>query len=167
MAVSGKKTSERTEYKNLKTIVLSELDRIMTSADCDIHRAFVHETARVFSSTSSGFFLTDGKNDWGIDFCRMDSPIFTIAQCKCPEQQFIENSDTPKKYDRDALEDILTGIKFVRDFEHPYPRATLDLKQFKNSYHESLNEWPKETRLQAALAIFGKLTSQANNYFRY
>ncbi len=166
MAAAMTKKEQKAEYANFKGILLAELDRINASEECDIHRAFVHETARVFSSTASGFSLTDGKNEWGIDFCRADAPIFTIAQCKCPQRPDIEGSDRPRSYDRDALEDLLTGITYVRDVENTYPGATLDLKQFKNSYHESLREWKKETRLQAALAIFGELTPQADNYFK-
>jgi hypothetical protein len=166
MPGSDKKKERKSEYGIVRAVLLGELDRIMASEDCDVHRAFVHETARVLSSTASGFSLTDGKNEWGIDFCRADAPVFTIAQCKCPEYPFFQSEGKPKPYDRDAFEDLLTGINFVCDEDNPYPQATLVLKQFKNAYHESRRQWPKETRLQAALAVFGELTPQAGNYFR-
>ncbi len=138
----------------------------MDSEEIDIHRAFVLKTAHVFSSIGSGFSLTDGKNEWGIDFCRVDSPVFTLAQCKCPEREYLESERRPKQYDRDAVEDLLTGINFVLDTENVYQNAHLDLKHFKNAYHESLREWEKETSLQAGLAVFGELTPQADHYFR-
>lgn len=166
MATSDERKTRKSDYNNLRTILLDELDRIMASEDCDIHRAFVLETARVFSSTASGFSLTDGRNEWGIDFCRSDLPIFTIAQCKCPERDFFEDEGRPKQYDRDALEDLLTGINYIRDVEHSYPETCLELKQFKSTYHESAREWKKETGLQAALGVLGELTPQANNYLR-
>jgi hypothetical protein len=165
MPTSDKKKGLKSDYRNLRTILLAELDRIMTSEDCNIHRAFVLETARVLSSTASGFSLTDGKNEWGIDFCRTDSPVFTMAQCKCPEPVFLETEDKPKQYDRDALEDLLTGINFILDIENTYPKTPLDLKHFKSAYHDSLREWKRETCLQAALAILGELSPQARNYF--
>jgi hypothetical protein len=166
MPTPTKKKEAKSQYRDLRTILLAELDRVQASEDCDIHRAFVHETARVFSSTASGFSLTDGPDDMGIDFCRKDSPVFTLAQCKCPERVSLESSENPKKYDRDALEDLLTGINFVLDAKNTYLRAPLDLKQFRSAYHESLREWKKETRLQAALSIFGELTGGAKNYFQ-
>lgn len=166
MPIASKKKEAKSQYRDLRTILLAELDRVQASEDCDIHRAFVHETARVFSSTASGLSLTDGPDDLGIDFCRTDSPVFTLAQCKCPERVSLESSENPKKYDRDALEDLLTGINFVLDTKNTYLRAPLDLKQFRSAYHESLREWKKETRLQAALSIFGELTGGAKNYFQ-
>jgi hypothetical protein len=165
MPTLDKKKARKSDYRNLRKILLDELDRIMASEDCDIHRAFVNETARVFSSTATGFSLTDGKNEWGIDFCRADTPVFTIAQCKCPERAYLETNDQSKTYDRDAFEDLLTGISFILDVENTYPKAALELKHFKSVYHDSLREWKKETYLQAALAIFGELTPQADNYF--
>ena len=162
---SSAKKKQKAAYKSLRPILLAELDGIITAQDCDIHRAFVLETAQVLSSTASGFSLTDGKNDWGIDFCREDSTVFTIAQCKCPERAFLDIEDRSKAFDRKTVEDLLTGINFILDEENIYT-APLELKQFKNSYHQSLREWEKETRLQAALSLFGELTSQADNYFR-
>ncbi len=165
MVTSTKKKERKAEYNNLRTILLSELERIEDAEDCDIHKAFVYETARVFSSTASGFAITDGKTDWGIDFCRADPPIFTMAQCKCPERERLMESEKPLTYDRKALEDMLTGINYILDIKNTYTNVSLDLKQFKNTYHASLKEWKKETRLQVSLAIFGELTPQARNYF--
>lgn len=166
MPTSDKRKYRKAEYRNLRTMLVEELDRIMDSEEIDIHRAFVLKTARVFSSTGSGFSLTDGRNEWGIDFCREDPPVFTLAQCKCPEREFLESEKKPKQYDRDAVEDLLTGITFVLDTENVYQNALLEIKHFKNAYHESLREWEKETSLQAGLAIFGELTPQADGYFR-
>ena len=97
MHTSTKRKERKTEYRNLRTVLLDELDQIMDSEDSTIHRAFVLQTARVFSSTASGFSLTDGRNEWGIDFCRVDSPVFTIAQCKCPERAYLEVETKPTK----------------------------------------------------------------------
>ncbi len=166
MSSQEKQKERKTEYRSLKSTLLSELDRLMGEEECDIHRAFVLETAQVFSSTASGFAVTDGQNEWGIDFCRSDVPVFTIAQCKCPERVSLETEDKPHQYDRSAVEELLTGIKYVTDEVGTYAKAPLALKHFKKEYHESLQTWPKDTRLQAALAIFGELTGQAENYFR-
>jgi len=49
-AMSTDKKEKKAEYANLRTILVAELDRVMATEDCDIHRAFVHETAHVLSS---------------------------------------------------------------------------------------------------------------------
>jgi hypothetical protein len=141
------------------------MEAISARENCDIHRAFVHETATVLSSTAAGFTLTDGPHDQGIDFCRTDSPVFIIAQCKCPERETLEATEKPIPHDRDAVQDLLAGVAFVLA-DAVNVDAPLDLKRFTTAYHESLREWPRETRLKAAIAIFGELTGSANNFFQ-
>lgn len=158
------KSQRKAEYQNARNLLLSAMEAISTRENCDIHRAFVYETATVLSSTAAGFTLTDGPHDQGIDFCRTDSPVFVIAQCKCPEREILEATEKPIPHDRDAVEDLLAGTAFVLA-DAVNPDALLDLKRFKTAYHESRREWPHETRLKAAIAIFGELTGSAKNFF--
>jgi|LSQX01.1.fsa_nt_gb hypothetical protein len=159
------------EIPDYEDFVPEFLERIQATIDeyldtDDIHTAFVYLVAELFESTREDrFTYTDGSKDGGIDFFIQDVNTYSIYQCKCPDYDQVEGSSTPRKFDKAAVQETLTGINTVLD-----ENGTYDLKpsiaRLRTDYHRDLrSEYSEEPVVTVNLAVFGELTQAAIDLF--
>lgn len=161
----------RTEEPNYKDFVPEFLERIQATVDeyletDDIHTAFVYLVAELFESTlDENFKYTDGSKDGGIDFFIQDGSTYSIYQCKCPDYDQLEGSSTPRKFDKAAVQETMTGINTILD-----ENGSFDLKptiaRLRTDYQrDRRSEHTEAPVVTVNLAVFGELTPAAIDLF--
>lgn len=163
--------ANRVEEPNYKNFVPEFLERIQATVDeyldtDDIHTAFVYLVAELFESTREDKFVyTDGSKDGGIDFFIQDGNTYSIYQCKCPEYDQVEGSTIPRKFDKAAVQETITGITTIIDED-----ASFDLKpqiaRLRTDYQRDRRaEFSDPPVVTVNLAVFGELTQAAQDLF--
>lgn len=163
--------SNREEEPNYKDFVPEFLERIQATVDeyletDDIHTAFVYLVAELFESTlDENFRYTDGSKDGGIDFFIQDGSTYSIYQCKCPDYEQLEGSSTPRKFDKAAVQETMTGISTILD-----ENGSFDLKpaiaRLRTDYQRDRRAENTEAPVVTVnLAVFGELTQAAKDLF--
>ena len=163
--------ANRVEEPNYKNFVPEFLERIQATVDeyldtDDIHTAIVYLVAELFESTREDkFAYTDGSKDGGIDFFIQDGNTYSIYQCKCPEYDQVEGSTIPRKFDKAAVQETITGITTIIDED-----ASFDLKpqiaRLRTDYQRDRRaEFSDPPVVTVNLAVFGELTQAAQDLF--
>lgn len=132
--------------------------------DWNIHRAFVFWAADVLETRNSDVFTySDGPDDRGIDFYTADGHRFTIAQCKCPAEETLEElaaAGRVQAYDSDAVNQIVEAVHFLKDRDSEVS-ANQAVQSLRHDYNASLRQAPGSTVLTARLVLMGELTQSA------
>jgi len=163
--------ANRVEEPNYKDFVPEFLERIQATVDeyldtDDIHTAFVYLVAELFETTREDkFSYSDGSKDGGVDFFIQDGNTYSIYQCKCPEYDQVEGTSAPRKFDKAAVQETMTGINTIMD-----ESGSFDLKpaiaRLRTDYQRDLRADDVEPPvLTVNLAVFGELTQAAQDLF--
>ena len=145
-------------------------DKLQRAADTYLesfneHQAFTYLIAELFETTAEDrFTFTDGPRDGGIDFVIRDSPVYTIAQCKCPSMDGLRVTSRPPTYDQAILEELLSAIAMLRDRSGEYD-VKPEIRRLRGDYQRDLATIPEETHLTAILGVLGELSAQARKAF--
>ncbi|MCJ7639673.1 MAG: AIPR family protein, partial [Euryarchaeota archaeon] len=146
------------------------IDKLQRTADTylesfDEHQAFTHLIAEIFETTAEDrFTFTDGPKDGGIDFIVKDSPVYTIAQCKCPNMDRLKVASHPPSYDQAILKELLSAIFMLGDKSGDYD-VKQEISSLRGDYQRDLATMSEETTLTAILGILGELSPQARKAF--
>jgi hypothetical protein len=98
------------------------------------HQAFTYLIAELYETTAEDrFTFTDGSRDGGIDFIIRDSPVYTIAQCKCPSLDGLKVPNRPPSYEPAGLGELSPQARKAFDSA----KATL----LQQNVHLRLIEW--------------------------
>lgn len=163
--------ADRVEEPKYKNFVPEFLERIQTTVDeyldtDDIHTAFVYLVAELFESTRDDqFTYTDGSKDGGIDFFIQDGNTYSIYQCKCPDYDHIEGSSTPRKFDKAAVQETLTGINTILDENGSYDLKPAIARLRTDYQRDRRAEYTEAPVVTVNLAVFGELSQAAQDLF--
>ena len=137
--------------------------------DWNIHRTFVFWAADMLETLNSDVFkYSDGSDDRGIDFYTADDHRFTIAQCKCPAEETLEElaaAGDVQTYDADAVNQLIEAVHFLQDRESEV-RANQAVQLLRHDYNGSLRQAPGSTVLTARLVLMGELTQSAREHLQ-
>lgn len=146
-------------------------DKLQRAADTYLesfneHLAFVYLIAELYETTHEGrFTFTDGPKDGGIDFVVKDSPIYTIAQCKCPTLADLKDATKAPTFDQSSLEELLAAVNMLRDKSGNYD-VKQEIKRLRGDFQRDLATDPQNAHLTAILAVLGELSPQARTAFK-
>jgi len=104
-------------------------DKIQAVADTYLdsyneHFAFGYLIAELFETTQEDKFLhTDGPKDGGVDFLVRDQQAYSIAQCKCPELDRLDQHAQAPTFDDEGLKDLEMALNMLADPKGDYDEA--------------------------------------------
>jgi len=132
----------------------------------DIHVAFAYFIANLFeTSRDDKFVYTDGSKDGGIDFFIQDGNTYSIYQCKCPDYDQIEGATKPRTFDKDAVQETITGVNTLLDQTASYDLRR-QIARLRTDYQRDLRAPNTDSPvLTVNLAVFGDLSPAAYNLF--